>query len=582
MHRTLALASIACALAGAAAAQPSGGAVTPAAGIPPPTPVEETALARDAFSTGVLVKGDGALDPGLWKRADPVRVGWLLDASPARLATPSLGEALRRTLLSPGDAPQGASPSLGGRKLLALARAGFGDEARTIASLSNAPRNDPWVGQALATADLLDGLPNEACRRNQALASGRDAVFWVKLRVLCYAIAGQSDAADLSLTLLREQGFLSDVDEAFLAALASGAPLKAPQPPQNALHLAAARQLGMPLSAALLVTADGGVLKAISRDPSIGSSTRVDAAMRAAAMGVISPSALRALFESFDIAESELARAEELARSAPDDPMTDVLVYQAIRTLAAPEFLRDKASRIAAALARADSFPRAYAASLLYAEEITAMEGALLQPNEAGRFALARMAQGDGDGAARWLFSMAGSGSAASLAEDDALDMIDLTNLLAILDPISAKAVAEAAKITLDGRSGRVAGEMGRAEDQDAIARIVESAFDAAVDEAPGQAALAAIAASAVLNPADPLGRVVVSQSLRAAGLNELRRRMDFEAAWRARFAATAPRAAPPAPPGPAVVAPQPVSAPAPPADRGPVPRLKPKRAGQG
>ncbi len=554
----------------------------PASSVATPTPVEQSTLARDPFATGLLLKSDGALDPDLWKRADPVRVGALLDTAPSRPPTPSIGEALRRTLLSSGDPPDGASASLGGRKLLALARAGFGEEARTIASLSNAPRNDPWVGQALATADLLDGAPNDACKRNAALTTGRDAPFWVKLRVLCFALAGERDAADLSLTLLREQGFLSDADQAFLTALASGAGLKSPHAPQNALHLAAVRQLGMPLSPSLLAVADGGTLKAVSRDASVGSATRVAAAMRAAAMGVMSAAELTAAFGAIEVADAGAARAREVARGAPDDPMTDVLIYHSVRAMSAPEFLRDKAALIAEALARADSFPRAYAAALLYGEDITAMEGALLKPEEAGRFALARMAAGDGDGAARWLFSMAGSGSAASLGQDEAMTMVDLVNLLAILDPISAKAVAEAANIALNSRAARAPASEVRAEDQDLVARIVESAFDAAVDESAGQAALAALAAAAVMDPASPLGRVVVSQSLRAAGFNELRRRMDFEAAWRARFRASAAAAAASNPAGAAPSQTLPAVSAQPAAERRPTPRLKPKRARQG
>ncbi|MEQ1931099.1 MAG: hypothetical protein ABL957_11320 [Parvularculaceae bacterium] len=558
-----------------------GPTAAPPAGLGAPQAVEQTQLAEDAFATGTLARGQGALEPTLWKRADPARVGFLLDAAPARPSGPSLGEALRRTLLTPGESPQGAPVSLGGKKLLVLARAGFIEEARTIASLSNAARNDPFVGQALAVADLLDGSANEACKRNASLTSGRDAPFWVKLRVLCFSMTGAKDAADLSLTLLREQGFLNDADSAILAAVVAGAQGIAPAAPQNALHLASLRFLQAPIVAGMLSEADAGVLKAIANDGAVAQGARVEAAVKAAAMGVVSHGELQALFDSFEVEVGDVGRASDLARARSGDPLADVILYKSVRAMSAPEFLRDKAARLAEALALADTFPRAYAASVLYAEDIAELEGALVSPAEAGRFAVARMALGDGDGAARWLFSMIGAG-VSSLSAADSASLGDLVNLLAILDPISAKAVAEAANIGIETRAVRPQGAVGAPlADSDAAARIIESAFDAAIDDSPGQAALAALASSTLIWANDPTGRVIISQSLRAAGFNELRRRMDFEAVWRGRFALEA-APAPVTRPAPAPVSASPAGA-APALSTGgaavePKPRVKPKR----
>lgn len=541
----------------------------------PPQPVEETTLARDAFSSGVLSRGEGALPSDLWRGANAGRLNALLALAPARLAGPAMGEVLRRVLLSPGDAPDGAGPSLGGRKLLALARAGFIDEARTIASLSSAPRNDPWVGQALAVADLLSGDLNAACGRNAALASGRDADFWMKLRLLCYAAAGERDAADLTLTLLREKGALAGADEILLTAAATGVSPKTPAAPRTAMHLAAVRQIGLPLAPGLLAEAQAGVLKAVARDARFDAATRIAAANGAAAMGVATRGELAAFYQSFDVEVADIARASEILRERPNDPMADVIAYQAVRQMTAPEFLRDKAARIAEALTVADSFPRAIALSLLYADEIEALEGALLTPREAAAFAAARMAIGDGDGAARWLFAMLGSGGAASLAESETMEMIELVNFLSVLDPISAAAVAEAASVSIVDPRDRLPADGGDNFRESSRMTIVESAFDAAIADIPGQAGLAALAMSGASGFGDPVAEVVIDQSLRAAGLNDFRRRVEFEAAWRARYASLA------APP-PGTVAETPPSLPATPAEEedGPVPRLKPRSGG--
>ena len=503
-----------------------------------PTPIERSSLARDPFSSGTLQPEQGALPRTLWNNASIDALAFLLDHAPSRPATPSLGDAMRRTLLSTGPGPAGAPDSLGGRKLVALARLGFGEEARTLASLSNAKRNDPFVGQSLAINDLLEGDAPEACARNARLSEGRDEPFWIKLRVLCYAIAGERDAADLTFGLLRDNGALSEADEAFLSSLATGAAPKTPLAPLNALHLAAVRQLSLPLSPGLLAQADAGVLKSVAYDETQDVQTRLSAGMRAATMGVMSTRSLMGLFQRVDLDVADIGRATDIAKERPDDPLTDAILYQSIRQMNAPEFLRDKASRIASALSLADNFPRAYALSVLYADEIGALEGALISPSEAGRFALARMTIGDADGAARWLFAMLGSGAMSSMEEINAMELIELTNLLAVLDPGAAATVAQNAGVAIQPPFTRSLTSSDAPVEPETMARIVDAAFSAAVDDIPGQAALAALAASNAAPGDDRLAQVVIGQSLRAAGLGELRRRMDFEAALRARFGA--------------------------------------------
>lgn len=526
-----------------------------------PEAVETAPLARDAFSTGVLDRASGALAPTLWDGADPQVIDYLLTLAPTRPSTPSVGEAMRRMLLSPGSAPQGAPPSLGGKKLLALARAGFFEEARTVASLSNAGRGDPWTGQALAVADLLEGNTQAACRRGANLASGRDAPFWVKLRVFCYAEAGEQDAADLTLNILREQGLLSEADIAFLTAVAIGAASKAPLAPETPLQFAVARSLGLPIAPGLIVNAYGGVLAAIARDETFDVATRIAAAERAVAMGVAGPEILSGLFESVAFDLPELANAATAARQRPGDPLTDALLYQSVQEMSAPEFIRDKAQRIATALGVADAFHRAYALSVLYADDIKALEGVLVAPQEAQRFAAARMAAGDAVGAAQWLRAMVGEGaSVAALPEPLALAFIDQVNLLALLDPQTAAQVARAAGVSLlQGPPLAAGGAEDRSADRDAVstARILEAAFDAAIDGKAGQAGLAALAASNITAGGE-VEAVIVNRSLDVAGLGVLSRRHDFERAWAASFAA---------------------SMPAPPVERGFGPRLKPRSA---
>ena len=498
-----------------------------------PEAIETTQLATDAFSTGTLEPSNGALPSTLWANSDPQTLEFLLANAPTQLSAPSLGEAMRRALLSPGAAPIGAQPSLGGKKLLALARAGFFEEARNVASLSSAGRGDPWAGQAHAVADLLTDDIGAACRRNANLNSGREEIFWVRLRVLCYAQAGERDAADLTLNLLREQGALSESDETFLSAAAAGAPFKTPVAARSALHYAIARMMEMPIAPGLLEGADGGVLVALAKDEKADLASRIDAAARAIAMGVLGADELANIFLREQFSPEELAAATSAAQR--NDQATDALLYQSIKSMTAPEFIRDKAQRLALALSRADSFHRAYALSVLYADEIRSLEGVLATPEEALLFSMARMADGDSVGAGQWLMTaLDANGSVAALPEAVALKVIEQVQYLSILDPETAIRIARAANVSLLSRPASEAGGHDH-DDPTAMVRIIEAAFDAAVDRKPGQAALAALAVSR--DAQNDVDTVVISQSLRAAGLSELSRRHAFETAWARAFA---------------------------------------------
>lgn len=551
-----------------------------------PRPVEQSALARDVFETGVLARSEGALPSDLWRGARAATVAKLLDALPARPQAPSLGEALRRTLLTPGDGPQQGAAALGGKKLLALVQAGYAEEARTIASLSNAGRGDPAVNHALAVADLLDGQLNDACLRNAALASGRDSTFWVTLRVLCYAAKGERDAAELTLGLLREQGALSETDDRLLSAVATGAPPKSVPAPLNAVHLAALRQLKLALAPGDLKQAEAGVLVAVMNDASVDASTRTAAAMRAARYGAVSAGELAALYAALPAAPADIANAEVRAAARPNDPYSDVLVYRKIASMAAPELLRDKAGKVASAIGSADSFERLRAAALVYGREIKSYEGTILAPSEYARFALARLAAGDASGAAFWIDAMQPQPGAAPLGEPDAMEMIDLVGLLSVLDPAAAARVAARANVEIADPMDRAPVRLGPIAAS--MPDYLEAAFDATFVGSKGQAALVALATSSDSPSDDAVARVVIAQSLRAAGLDELRRAVELESAIALRFvsktplspvASAAPAAlqkvsAPAVTPAPAAA--KPTAAATRPAAK-PAPRIKPK-----
>lgn len=504
-----------------------------------PTPIERTSLSNDPFATGLLDRGQGALERNLWEAANADAVGRLLEALPARPVSPSVGRTMRRILLTAGESPAGATSSLGGRKLLALARAGFVDEARTVASLSNASNADPWVGRSLAIADLLADDVDAACGRGARLRSGGEAAFWARLRVFCDAADERYDAADLTLGILREQGALSDLDDELLSAVAIPAPIDGVATPENALHLAIARKLGAPLGPRTLDVADAGVLAALADDADLDPAFRIAASQRLAAMGVIDGAALRGVYAALPAETEEIADAPARAEANAADVVADALLYRHIETLSAPEFVRDRAETIAATILRAPSFQRRYAAALAHAPDVTSLEGVLVSTDAAGAFAEARMAVGDGAGAATWLMAMLGRGL-SGLDEGQQLRFIELTNLLAMIDPKSGADVSAAANVSIDPTAlvDAAAINVG-ADDRQDFAATVDAAFAGALGGSPGQAGLAALVLSDGAYADDPAARVVAGRALDAAGLADVARGLAFERAWRATFPET-------------------------------------------
>mgnify|MGYP001211641456 CR=1 FL=1 len=507
----------------------------------PLAPVEQTALAKDAFSTGLLDRSQGALASDLWRGSTARALEPLLNAAPARPASPSIGAALRRVLLSPGDAPADAGPALGGAKLKALVAAGFIDAARSIEGLSAGANADPASVEAMAVADLLAGEEDAACSKARRIASGGDTAFWVKLRVICYARANELDAAELALGILTENGWASAEDRAVFAPLAAGARPKTAPEPVDALQLAAAKAMGAPIAPGFLDRASGGVVKSVADDDSRDWTMRLAAARRAAAMGVMSAAELRALYAASGDAAS---------------------AFRAIGMMTAPEFIRDKAARIAGQIDAASDFESLFAASVLYADDIKALEGAVMPAADAARFALARLAIGDAVGAERWLTSAAGD-VVQGLPDDQMMRFIDTVGVLGALEPAAAGRVAAAANVAPS--PPRLSTEQNAAPSAD-LAFIVASAIDAAARGAKGEAALAALAASGAAEQGDPVAEAVTVNAFAAAGLDDIVRRRTVEKA----IAALYPDDAPPA----AESALTPASAPS-----GLTPRLKPKRA---
>jgi len=469
----------------------------------PLAPIEQTVLARDTFATGLLDRDAGALAPELWRGSSAGTLAALLSAAPLRPSSPAIGVALRRVLLSPGEAPPRADASLGGARLRALARLGFVDEVREIESLAVGGKADAAVLEALATADLLSGDAAGACAKVQRISAPRDNAYGVRLRAFCYVVAGELDAADLALGLLRERGALSAADEAILSPLVAGGKPKAGAAASDPVQYAAQKIADVPVI--ISSEAEAGVLRAVMADAGSPFPARLDAAKRAAAMGVVSAAALKELFGEPSLDLSAVAGGAGAFNQRPDDPLALAAAFQLARSKSAPEFARDRAALVAGVLGGARDFETLFLSAALFAEDVRAFDGLLLSMRESEAFALSRLALGDVAGAQRWLDAGAAGGLGAGEPSD--------------VPALIAAAKAGARPVIASTEAGRASG----------LAVVVDAAIEAAAERIAGQGALAALAASDAASLGDGVAEVVVERGLATAGLDDLARRRIAE-----------------------------------------------------
>lgn len=207
----------------------------------------QTLAAPDLFSTPAA---DTGLSAELWKDTAP---GIARDVLP-RLATKPLSPAsaaLARRVLgtgAAGPAEVGTDPDMGAARVMALIA--LGDAAGADKVLDRTPGVAASAALSLAAAEaaLITGADHKACKVGEALNVDRGAAYWLRLRAFCQTLAGQTDAAQLTLNLAAGQ--TKDADYARLMnALVAGAPAGAANL-KNGVNYALSRKLGLDIQAA--------------------------------------------------------------------------------------------------------------------------------------------------------------------------------------------------------------------------------------------------------------------------------------------------------------------------------------------
>ncbi|EJL34785.1 hypothetical protein PMI01_01478 [Caulobacter sp. AP07] len=207
----------------------------------------QTLAPPDLFSTPA---GDTGLSAGLWKDTAPGIAREVLPKLAAKPLSPASAGLARRVLATGANGPAGVGgdPEMGAARAMALIA--LGDAAGANAVLDRAPgvADSAQLSAAAAEAALITGGDDKACKIGEALSVDRGALYWLRLRAFCQALAGQTDAAQLTLNLAATQA--KDADYArLMTALLTGAPGGAANL-KNGVNYALSRKLGLDIQAA--------------------------------------------------------------------------------------------------------------------------------------------------------------------------------------------------------------------------------------------------------------------------------------------------------------------------------------------
>jgi hypothetical protein len=221
--------------------------VTPT--LPPPAPVQAQLLdTLDLFSAG----RDAGLGADLWKGSSAAIARAVIPTLADKPLTPAAVGLARRVLSAAATAPEGAGTDAD----LAAARVrvllALGDAPAVDAILDRTPglAGNPALSQLAAEAALITDQPDKACRIGDGLSTGRQAVYWLRLRAYCQARQGRAAEAQLTFTLAGQEG--ADADYARLMGVvlvSAGAPGAASL--RDGLDYALSRQLQLDLAPAL-------------------------------------------------------------------------------------------------------------------------------------------------------------------------------------------------------------------------------------------------------------------------------------------------------------------------------------------
>lgn len=219
--------------------------LTPTVAAPEPVAVRPLAV-LDLFSPGAP-----GLGPDLWKGSSAALARTVIPTLAAKPLTPAFAALGRKVLSTGASGPEdgGADRDLAAARVAGLLALGDAQAASAILDQSSLSAS-PALSRTAAEAALILGDDDKACRIADALGSGRDGVYWLRLRSFCQARAGETAAAQLTLDLAEAQA-KDPVYRRLMTVLIAGAGGPGAASARNGLELALSRKLALDLTPAM-------------------------------------------------------------------------------------------------------------------------------------------------------------------------------------------------------------------------------------------------------------------------------------------------------------------------------------------
>jgi len=388
--------------------------------------------APDLFSIGA---GPSDLPSDLWRGSSQALARAVISQVGDKPLSPSATALARHVLAAGANAPEGAGddPELAAARARALFKLGDAAGAQAIAERTPSLAQKPALSQVAAEAALIRGQEDKACAIGDALTTGRDAAFWLRLRAFCQAKAGETAAAQLTLDLASQQGQAPDYARLMAAMLAgtdAGAGALG-----DGLDYALSRRVAAAWPQAL-PTAPAPIIVVVAHDSTAPPDSRLAAAARAARLGFPAPEAYALIAPP---------PADVASANRPDAAGEAALVALA----GAASDPATKEAAVIALLARAADTPDFVALARLAAPAIAQLLAARTSLREPAVFAMASAAAGDlpSARAARSLVGTAGPPPAP----------LDLAMLDALIAAASGQPTAETVA-ALDMAAGSAGG----------------------------------------------------------------------------------------------------------------------------
>ena len=289
-------------------------------------------------TVGLLTPQTGGFAETLWDGSDRRAIESLIRNLPAGSPSPVLNALTRRLLLTTAAVPQGVTRGTPfvELRLERLLAAGYTSDVLALIDKLPALARTLNVVSLQTDALLLTGQASEACALAAQIEDGKNLPYFLKLRSACFVLNDEAAAAELTAGLFRDQGGDDALFFELINSLTSGVDFNPSTPLQvDPVHVVLLERLGDPLSDEILSSTPANGLAFVAQSENFDIATRLEAAERTEALGMLPTTNLAALYDLATFTEDQktapLSSASELSGA-----MANALLYQAVKMSTAP------------------------------------------------------------------------------------------------------------------------------------------------------------------------------------------------------------------------------------------------------